>query len=395
MRAALSARRSLGGFFLTGLLLAFLGSILPAWGYHLRSDFLTVGNFFLSMNVGLLASIKAGSFLLSRRGIRFTLTLACLLCCAGFVFLAMAPAAASPWWRFGGIAVLGLSTGLINMAVFQGITPLYERDKAATLNLAGGFFGLGSLLTTVLVAGAFYVYTVASILLLFAVIPGYFAGIFAKYRFDALARPRQPSLREAFQDFRSPEAILLSLLLFIQFGNEWSIAGWLPLFLVQRLGISPASSLHLLSLYWLSLLVGRIGMQAILPRVSHFKVLLLSGFSALLGCTILFFTNNRFGAGAGILLVGGGFAAIYPLVAELIGGRFPYYHPGFFNGAFSLATAGGLLAPWSLGIYASLWGIRVVMLLPLLGACAVFLLAIIIWAYATLTSTSDVRGAAA
>jgi len=390
-----SARRSLGGFFLTGLLLAFLGSILPAWGYHLKSDFLTVGNFFLSMNIGLLASAKAAAYLLSRRGIRFTLILSSALACAGFLYLAGIPPTAVPGWRYSGLGLLGLSIGLMNMAVFHAITPLYERDKAATLNLAGGFFGLGSLLTTVLVAGSFYVYTVPSILVLLAVIPGFFAINFAKYRFEPAPLPHQPSLREAFHDFKSPGAILLSLLLVFQFGNEWSIAGWLPVFLVQRLGISPASSLHLLSLYWLSLLVGRIAMQAVLPRVRHSRVLFASGSSAVLGCTILSFTNNRFGAVSGILLIGAGFAAIYPLLAELIGSRFPYYHPGFFNGIFSIAAIGGLLAPWTLGIYANLWGIRVVMLLPLLGACAVLVLAVLIWVYVKLTTTPDSRGAAA
>jgi fucose permease len=392
---AQSARRSLGGFFLTGLLLAFLGSILPAWGYHLKSEFLTVGNFFLSMNVGLLASFKAGSYLLSRRGIRFTLILSSALACAGFLYLARIPPTAVPWWRCSGLGLLGLSVGMMNMAVFHAITPLYERDKAATLNLAGGFFGLGSLLTTVLVAGSFYVYTVPSILVLLAVIPGFFAINFAKYRFEPAPLPHQPSLREAFRDFKSPGAILLSLLLVFQFGNEWSIAGWLPIFLVQRLGISPASSLHLLSLYWLSLLVGRIAMQALLPRARHSRVLFASSSSAVLGCTILSFTNNRFGAVSGILLIGAGFAAIYPLLAELIGSRFPYYHPGFFNGIFSIAAIGGLLAPWTLGIYANLWGIRVVMLLPLLGACVVLVLAVLIWVYVKLTTTPDTRGAAA
>ena len=390
-----SARRSLGGFFLTGLLLAFLGSILPAWGYHLKSEFLTVGNFFLSMNIGLLASARAGSYLLSRRGIRFTLILSSALACAGLLYLAGIPPTAVPWWRYSGLGLLGLSIGLMNMAVFHAITPLYERDKAATLNLAGGFFGLGSLLTTVLVAGSFYVYTVPSILVLLAVIPGFFAINFAKYRFEPAPLPHQPSLREAFHDFKSPGAILLSLLLVFQFGNEWSIAGWLPIFLVQRLGISPASSLHLLSLYWLSLLVGRIAMQAVLPRVRHSRVLFASSSSAVLGCTILSFTNNRFGAVSGILLIGAGFAAIYPLLAELIGSRFPYYHPGFFNGIFSIAAIGGLLAPWTLGIYANLWGIRVVMLLPLLGACVVLVLAVLIWVYVKLTTTPDSRGAAA
>lgn len=375
-------------------MLAFLGSILPAWGYHLKNEFLTVGNFFLSMNIGLLASAKTGSYLLSRRGIRFTLILSSALACAGFLYLAGIPPTAPPWWRYSGLGLLGLSTGLMNMAVFHAITPLYERDKAATLNLAGGFLGLGSLLTTVLVAGSFYVYTVPSILVLLAVIPGFFAANFAKYRFEAIPLPHQPSLREAFHDFKSPGAILLSLLLVFQFGNEWSIAGWLPIFLVQRLGISPATSLHLLSLYWLSLLVGRIAMQAVLPRVRHARVLFASGASAVLGCTVLSFTNNRFGAVSGILLVGAGFAAIYPLLAELIGSRFPYYHPGFFNGIFSIASIGGLLAPWTLGLYANLWGIRVVMLLPLLGACAVLVLTVLIWAYVKLTTTPDTRGAA-
>jgi hypothetical protein len=40
------------------MLVAFVGAILPAWGYHVSSPYLTVGNLFLSLNVGMLASIK-------------------------------------------------------------------------------------------------------------------------------------------------------------------------------------------------------------------------------------------------------------------------------------------------------------------------------------------------
>ena len=83
------------------------------------------------------------------------------------------------------------------------------------------------------------------------------------------------------------------------------------------------------------------------------------------GCVILGATNNKFGAIAGILLVGGAFAPIYPLVVEKIGHRFPYYHPGFYNGIFSLAMAGGLLTPGLMGYCASLWGLSGIMMLPL------------------------------
>ena len=81
----------------------------------------------------------------------------------------------------------------------------------------------------------------------------------------------------------------------------------------------------------------------------------------------------------GVCFVGAGFASIYPLVAEAIGRRFPYYHPGFFNGIFSFALVGGLLAPATLGYAASIWGVGVVMGIPLLGTFLVMALLPLIW----------------
>jgi fucose permease len=126
---------------------------------------------------------------------------------------------------------------------------------------------------------------------------------------------------------------------------------------------------------------------SLLPRLSHGKLLMASAVGALLGCTILISTDNWFGAVAGILMVGGGFAPVYPLVVEKIGGRFPYYHPGLFNGIFSIGLTGGLLAPWSLGFFTDLWGIRAVMGVPLLGTVMVVLLLLVIWAEAQFSST--------
>ena len=67
---------------------------------------------------------------------------------------------------------------------------------------------------------------------------------------------------------------MFALLLFFQFGNEWSLAGWLPLFLIRRVGLSPSSALLVLMLYWAFLMGGRLGAVAILPRVRHGRLLL-------------------------------------------------------------------------------------------------------------------------
>ncbi len=381
-----TARRGLAGFFLSGLLFSFLGVILPVWQHHITGDYLMVGTYFLFMNLGILTA-PGSARLVRRYNLSAALALGCGLACVALVYMALLPPGTSPWWRTIGIFLLGCGAGLLNMGVFRAITPLYRHDPAATVNLVEALFGVGCIVMTVLVAGTFYVYTVTSILILAALLPGFFTVIYARTRFPAARTEREPSLKQAFADFRSPAAVLLALLLFFQFGNEWAVAGWLPLFLIQRLGISPESSLTLLAAYWFALLVGRVAVFSLLPSARRGKVLMISVLAALFGCTILTWTDNVFGAVVGILLVGGGFASVYPLVVERIGGRFPYYHPGFFNGIFSFALTGGLLAPWSLGFFTTLWGIQVAMLLPLAGTLMVFVLLILIWAEAAFGGT--------
>ena len=92
-------------------------------------------------------------------------------------------------------------------------------------------------------------------------------------------------------------------------------------------------------------------------------------------------------------MLGGSFAPIYPLVVERIGHRFPSYHPGFYNGLFSFAIAGGMLAPCTLGYFASLWGIWVVMGLPLLGSAMVFLLLILLYMEARFNTAAQLPSA--
>ena len=367
--------------------MSFPGAILPAWGYHLKDDFMVVGYYFLAMGLGILISVKAGSLLLAWKDVRTALT--CSAGLAGFSFLWLAfTSPPSHWlWRVAGLMLMGTSAGLLNSAAFQSISTFYEQDKAATVNLAGVMFGLGCLATALLVSTTFYVYTVGSMLLLMGLVPGFAAGLYWRARFPVPVHHSKQPWREVWADVKSPGAVMFSLLLFFQFGNEWTVAGWLTIFLVQRVGVSPDSSLLMLASFWFSLLAGRIVAQALLPRVGHGKLLMASATSALFGCLILIATNNQFGAWIGLLLLGSGFAMIYPLVVEKIGHRFPNYHPGFFNGIFSFGITGGLLAPCLVGLLAQDFGIWVVMALPLIGTFMVFLLLLLLWVEAILSAS--------
>lgn len=366
--------------------MALLGAILPAWGYHRDPpQFVAVGNYFLSLAAGIVLAAVFSRPIMGRRGLTFQLVFACALSCLALMFLAMVSPTVSTWMRAGGLLALGVGAGLLNVALFQGISGRYHGDAAGTVNRGGIWYGLGCLAVTLLVAGTFYAYSVPAILLTMAAAPASFGYMYARTSYAAASEGAHPTLRQAIEDFRSPGAVLFAMLLFVQFGNEWSLAGWLPLFLIRRVGLSPSGSLIILSLYWLFLMIGRLAAVAVLPRVRHAWLLFVSGIAAMFGCIVLFFTNNSFGAAFAVFFIGAGYASIYPLVAEAIGRRFPYYHPGFFNGIFSLALVGGLLAPATLGYAADLAGVGVVVGIPLIGTITVIALLLLIWLESKIT----------
>jgi fucose permease len=279
---------------------------------------------------------------------------------------------------------VGCAAGILHAAVFNAVSPMYRHDPLATVNLAGILFGSGCLLEALAISFGYFAYTAPTIQVWIAAVPALFGWMYWRTRFDDIAAPPKPPAGTALSALRNPGAVLLSLLLFFQLGNEWGVAGWLALFLIQSLGISPATTLGMLALYWFALILGRVAAQWLLPRVRHARLLSGSVVASLFGCLILTATKNEFGAVTGVLFVGLAYGPIYPLVVEKIGRRFPAYHPGFNNGIFSVALAGGMLTPCLMGLSAKFWGLKTVMLFPLVGSAMVFLLLFLIWLEARL-----------
>ena len=377
--ASPGARKALGGFFVSGFLLAYLGAIIPSWGHHLLSDYWMVGLYFVALVAGLVLAVRMASALFQRWGIGKTLAISCGAASAALMLLAFFSPPFAACWRLPGIVILGCAAGVLHTAIFQAISPVYRHDPAATVNLGGALFGLGCFTVALIISQMFYFYTPSAIQFWLALVPG-FCGIgYAKAQFVPCSVTPTHAKHSLWQELQSPSAVLFSLVLFFQFGNEWAIAGWLPLYLSQRLGVSPSTSILILAMYWLALLVGRIAAQWILPRMRHSRLLMGSVLASVFACVILIATDNLFGAVSGVLLLGGAFAPIYPLVVEKIGHRFPDYHPGVYNGIFSFAIAGGLLAPCALGYLAWQFGVRAVMALPLAGSLIVFVLSGLTW----------------
>jgi fucose permease len=383
--ADVSARRSaqpwqiLCGLVVSGFLLALPGGLLPAWGFHIQPDFATAGNFFLVLGLGVIGGGALAQRLARHTALERLLAGGYFSAALALLLLAIAAPPARPWYQALALFVSGMAAGIMNTAVLEAVTPCYEANPA-TITLKGGvFFGAGSVLAALLLSQSFGDSGATRLLAVTAVIPA-MAGVgTGLLRADNVREIPEVSLTQSMQDLRSPLAILFALLLFFQFGNEWSIAGWLPILLIDRLGLSPATAVTLLALYWGALMVGRIVAAKLLRVVRRGRLMGVSVSCALFGCTALLAAGSRFGVVVGLLLTGVGFSVIYPLVAERIASRFSFYHPGYFNGIFTFALTGGILAPFALGHLAADFGLKVIPLAVMMGSCAVFGLVLLIW----------------
>jgi FHS family glucose/mannose:H+ symporter-like MFS transporter len=373
--AHIGAQRGFSGFLLTGLAFALPGAILPAWGFHLSTSYLEISSFFLAMNGGILVARHFFRGWARATPPRVTMTLAAALMSAALLALAFAAPPNPAWLRLLGLAVYGVGSGLLYGASFLAIAAAFARNPGSAANWSATLFCLGSVCASLGVAGSIEGYQLWLPVAIFAAMA---AGFGVWYSRPGLAEriplPPPPDT----PGIPSVAAILMALVLFFQFGTEWSIAAWLPLLLIQRLGMSPQGALLMLTMYWLALMAGRLLAQPVLARVAHGRILAVSAASVMFACLLLGVTGSRGGAAVAVLLAGGGFSVIYPLLLEMTGRRFAFNHPVHFHGVFTLALTGGLLAPGAFGLAAHAGGLGVAMLIPFFGSCMVFLLLILI-----------------
>jgi len=369
------------GFFLSGFLLGFLGAALPGWGYHVAYHYSQAGWLFLAVSVGVLSAGELYNRVFPSapaRSVRFT---ACFLAAVPLLLFGFL----HPPVRFEGQLVLwlalGFSAGLLNASLFESVAEPYRSNPAGTIATAGMYFVSGCFTAAVAVAVAFRFGFVSQTPPALALVPALFGLSYLRSKIPLAPLSVAPSLapRHALREFSKPGALLFTLLLLFQSGSEWTVAGWLPVFLTHRLGISPETAIWMLALYWIIILAGRAASGFFLVQIPHSRFLFASASSALLGCFLLVSTDNSLGAIFAIAFLGCGFSGIYPFLAQKVGSRFPDYHPAMFNHIFSIVLSGGLLSPWLAGLLADPWGLTVVVALPAAATVLVLSLLLVVW----------------
>jgi fucose permease len=358
---------------LFGIVLTALGSVLPSVTERFQLARTSAGTLLSLMSIAILAASVLFGPIVDRYGYRGMLAGAVALVLLGLEGIAFAPSHAL---LAGAVLLIGFGGGIINGGTNALVADLSAGARSAGLSLLGVFFGIGAFglpfVLGLLLDAVGYTAVIAALGGLVAIVLAYFLVV----QFPAPKQPQGFPLRDALRLTRDPVLLLLGLILFFESGMEITMGGWTAAYVNDVLALPGDRALLLLSLYWVGMTVARLLLGTVLSGLSHRRVLLPSLALALVGVLLLLMAETQALAAAGVLLVGAGFAAVFPVVLGLVGDRYPQLSGTAFSLVLVMALTGGTLLPLATGVLGDRFGLRLSLLIvpaALLSAAATYL----------------------
>ena len=253
---------------------------------------------------------------------------------------------------FGAIALNTAGNTLLPAVLFEG------KNHAAALNLGNVFFGLGVLLTPLIVSFLFqklsYEKAVSVVaLMLLAPFP---LAILATYP----ASEPGFAVTDAFALLGKPAVIVAALMMFCYISLETSFCNWLPVFgkevisrarADQGVAAVDASAQRLLSLFAVAMMVGRLGASQ-MPGITTYACWYIVAASLVATATLVLMIVAKSAGQSRVASILGGLALapIFPTIAGSTLARFsPKVHGSIIGIIFLMGFLGASIAPRVIG----------------------------------------------
>ncbi len=338
-----------------GIVMTILGSVLPSLIVKFGLDKVDAGSLFPLMTVGMLIGSLFFGPVVDRYGYKIPFILSCALILAGLEVLAFENQLSI--MRLA-MFLVGLGGGVVNGGSNALVADIAEEDRGAKLSLLGVFFGIGAFgipMSLGVLLGYFDYTTLIAVIGWTLLIPILF---FLFIRFPAPKQMQGFPLKEGLKLIKEVPLLLFGLILFFESGMEITVGGWTSTFFSEELMIDTSRAVFYLSFYWLALMAARIIIPKLLKTMQADRLLRGFIFLAIAGSLLLIFTRNLGLALAGVMLIGFGFAAVFPVILGLVGDRYPHLSGTAFSVVFVMALTGGSLMPYLSGLVGNSHGLR-------------------------------------
>lgn len=338
-----------------GIMMTTLGSILPSIFEDYGISKTNAGSLFLFMTFGMLIGSMIFGPVVDRFGYKILLML-----CSALIGLCLAGISFAPSFLILRLSIffIGFGGGVINGGANALVADIAEGDKSADLSLLGVFFCIGAfgvpLLLGSLLRLLYYKTIIAGIgvMVLFPLV------FFAMISFPAPKIRQGFPIRQGIGLLKDRRLVILGLILFFESGMEITIGGWVSSFFNQEFHIHLDKAVLLMSFYWLGMMGARIFLNTLLKKYSPEVILLYSIGIAFAGSLLLIFSQNIQLASFGLLLLGIGLAATYPVILGFVGDIYSRLSGTAFSVVLAMALLGGMCIPYFTGVLGNFYGLR-------------------------------------
>ncbi|HEX5168560.1 MAG TPA: MFS transporter [Cyclobacteriaceae bacterium] len=372
------------GMLLFGISVITLGSLAPNLNVKFHLDPIASGTLFSILPFGILTgSLVFGPFS-DRYGYKFFLVLSALCMFGGFQGIAFAPSLLL--LKFC-VFLFGFGGGAINGATNAVVADISSSNKGANLSLLGIFYALGALGMPGLLGFLENRFSYETILSYVSLASLLIAGLFIFTRFPAAKQVEGIPISKAWKLTKEGFILLSAFFLFFQSSFEAIINNWTTTYLSQQLAIPGNRALFALSLYVVGMAAMRLIIGSLLRNITSQNILFLCLTFLVIGCLFIHFASSYFVSAIGMVAIGIGLAAGFPIVMGLIGIRYESLSATAFSIVLFIALSGNMMLNYLMGIVVEKFGIQQfpAVLFTLCGAM-LLLAALVIKKYKSFTS---------
>lgn len=354
-----------GVFTIFGMSMTIIGAALPKIISSFGWSYFVAGLVLAANAVAYFSFTFVGGFAIKYMGPRRTVVTGLIVTGAGLMFFGAVP---DPLTNILLAGLMGVGQGFVEITVNWTTLRLDTAKSGRPMNLMHGAFAVGAILgplaLAALLGGGFDWVTVYHLM---SVVFLALAGLFAVM--PMVVPPEAPNPDEDAPPQRlslHPAYYLSFLALFLYVGVELGVSNWVAEYFVAVFDYPAAQSGLLVSLFWVGLLAGRLGV----PILYHGQRqdLMLIGFSLLATVTIAglsllgFVSTGPIAQGIGmvlVLLAGLGCSIYYPAVITLLGNCFPHAQSQAIGFAAGGGGIGAFVFPFMMSALANGLGIRI------------------------------------
>ncbi|MEZ4777699.1 MAG: MFS transporter [Bacteroidia bacterium] len=358
---------------LFGVVMLTIGSTLPEIIAKFQVNEVDAGLLLSILPLGVLGGSLGFGPMTDRYGHKKLLVVCALIVMAGLEGIAFAPS----WsWVVVSAFLIGLGGGALNGASNGLVADISTGEKSAKLSFLGSFYGFGALGMPLLFALLSKYLSNEAIL---AGVGFLILGVVAfmlSIQFPPSKQSEKFPVSESLRLMRTPLLLLMGLVLFFESGQEGLVINWANIYLQKNLLFDTEKALLGLTLHVAALTAGRLILGAILRRYHSFTVLMWSMGIVLAGAMIFIQATTFPIVIVALVLLGGGFAGVFPIIMGKIGELWSELSGTAFSITLVIALGGNMVVNYLMGILSHEIGLHILPVAILV--CLVLLVGVLV-----------------